>query len=909
MELEEEEEFSQYEEEEEEDEEGEEEGEGEGEESYDVDLYGEQNPLDFLKEPQGELYRRLERLEEEALAEKKRKALPQPSARDGPGKNPRQENILGATMEEIDELMNFGSRRRSRRRKKKGRKRGSKSNLTPEATRKLGDATLLYASGSYDEAIPLLQEVIVLSPCSDAFHLLGLIYDDMGDKKKALNFHMLAAHLTPKDSSLWRKLVAWSIEEKNTGQLRYCLSKAISADPEDVRLRFDLALLHFELGEYQKAALVYNQIVGLYPKNIEARKMAAKMYQKCGQVEKAIGILEDFVNDHSSPCDPTVVDQLISLQMENNAHAKALQQIEQACLVGSSGDIMPLYLKAKAAMCHAHLGNVENTEVLLKDMQMEKAGDNLDLITEVGDTFSNLGHYGYALKFYFMLEKIAGHDIGAIHLRIAHCYHSMKEAGKAIPFFYKALSTMEDNINVRITLSSLLLKEGRDADAINLFSAPESLEPVSDLKFTEPRPWWLSVNVKLELAKIYRAKGMLENFVDVIFPHVHESLVVEAHNRKLKARKRLSTRDLYERAKLLEGQQDDNIFNTRRSVLSASDVVKAKRAKKSLEKKAASRNEKKAAALAAGMDLPIGDSEDEDPQTELKEPPLPGLLKDEEHCQLVLDLCNALISLQHYLKALEIINLTLSSANKNFSVERKEEFRSLGGRIAYSTKDPKHGYDYVKYLVQQQPYSIAAWNCFYNVISSNSLNRVQKNYSKFLHRSQMTLEGCVPPILISGHQFTLISQHQAAAKDYLQAYRLQPENPLVNLCVGTALINLALGFRLQNKNQCVVQGFAFLYNYLRICDNSQEALYNVARAYHHVGLITLAATYYEKVLSKQEKDCPLPKLPYEDSSVPESQTPGYCNLHREAAHNLHLIYKKSGAVDLARQILKKYCTP
>lgn len=173
----------------------------------------------------------------------------------------------------------------------------------------------------------------------------------------------------------------------------------------------------------------------------------------------------------------------------------------------------------------------------------------------------------------------------------------------------------------------------------------------------------------------------------------------------------------------------------------------------------------------------------------------------------------------------------------------------------------------------------------------------------------MSLEGCVPPILISGHQFTLISQHQAAAKDYLQAYRLQPENPLVNLCVGTALINLALGFRLQNKNQCVVQGFAFLYNYLRICDNSQEALYNVARAYHHVGLVTLAASYYEKVLSKQEKDYPLPKLPYEGSSVPENRTLGYCNLHREAAYNLHLIYKKTGAVDLARQILKKYCSP
>lgn len=88
----------------------------------------------------------------------------------------------------------------------------------------------------------------------------------------------------------------------------------------------------------------------------------------------------------------------------------------------------------------------------------------------------------------------------------------------------------------------------------------------------------------------------------------------------------------------------------------------------------------------------------------------------------------------------------------------------------------------------------------------------------------------------------------------------------------------------------------------------QEALYNIARAYHHVGLVTLAASYYEKVLAMQVKDYPIPKLPYEDSNLTANKKPGYCNLHREAAYNLHLIYKKSGAMDLARHVLKRYCT-
>ncbi|EAY80569.1 hypothetical protein OsI_35750 [Oryza sativa Indica Group] len=182
-------------------------------------------------------------------------------------------------------------------------------------------------------------------------------------------------------------------------------------------------------------------------------------------------------------------------------------------------------------------------------------------------------------------------------------------------------------------------------------------------------------------------------------------------------------------------------------------------------------------------------------------------------------------------------------------------------------------------------------------------------HHKFLLRTREEKTDCVPPIIISGHRFTAISQHQSAARDYLEAYKLNPENPFINLCVGSALINLALGFRLQNKNQCIVQALAFLFRYLRLCDNSQEALYNIARAYHHVGLNTLAAIYYEKALAVEVKDYPIPRLPYEENSCAQQDLkPGYCDVRREAAFNLHLIYKKSGADDLARRILRTYCT-
>lgn len=84
-----------------------------------------------------------------------------------------------------------------------------------------------------------------------------------------------------------------------------------------------------------------------------------------------------------------------------------------------------------------------------------------------------------------------------------------------------------------------------------------------------------------------------------------------------------------------------------------------------------------------------------------------------------------------------------------------------------------------------------------------------------------------------------------------------------------------------------------------------------------MGLVQLASTYYEKVLSTYVKDRPPVKLPHEaveiETGIPPKKVTsdhdlGHCNLQREAAYNLHLIYKRSGSSNLARQLLKDYCS-
>lgn len=112
-----------------------------------------------------------------------------------------------------------------------------------------------------------------------------------------------------------------------------------------------------------------------------------------------------------------------------------------------------------------------------------------------------------------------------------------------------------------------------------------------------------------------------------------------------------------------------------------------------------------------------------------------------------------------------------------------------------------------------------------------------------------------------------------------------------NCCkrIPTKLINLVLDARLEKKHQCLAQGLAFLYNNMKLCGNSQEAMYNIAR---------------EFVLTTREKDFSMPRFPYNYIDQTVNQMSGYCNV--KSAYYLHLIYRDSGAFDLARQVLKEH---
>lgn len=153
--------------------------------------------------------------------------------------------------------------------------------------------------------------------------------------------------------------------------------------------------------------------------------------------------------------------------------------------------------------------------------------------------------------------------------------------------------------------------------------------------------------------------------------------------------------------------------------------------------------------------------------------------------------------------------------------------------------------------------------------------------------------------MASGHCALLTRNFKNAVQMYAATQKMYPNDPLVNLCLGIALLSRAM-VRLETMRQTqILQAFSFLFRYLDVScscvdfpasmrdEKEAEAFYNLGRAFHQIGDLNWATVYYERVLDMQ------------------AQGDHYKSF---AAYNLSLIYVSVGSPILARSVLEKHCS-
>ncbi|KAG9007114.1 transcription factor TFIIIC subunit tfc4 [Tulasnella sp. 427] len=116
------------------------------------------------------------------------------------------------------------------------------------------------------------------------------------------------------------------------------------------------------------------------------------------------------------------------------------------------------------------------------------------------------------------------------------------------------------------------------------------------------------------------------------------------------------------------------------------------------------------------------------------------------------------------------------------------------------------------------------------------------------------------PILLAlyGQLSSCAKSYQSALFYLYQAYDLQPDDPIICLCLAVASASRAMQRQSDNRHHMIAQAFAFLQRYkeIRKEDHVEEVEYNLGRLFHQLGLLSLASKHYERVL-QHAQDNPL----------------------------------------------------
>lgn len=271
----------------------------------------------------------------------------------------------------------------------------------------------------------------------------------------------------------------------------------------------------------------------------------------------------------------------------------------------------------------------------------------------------------------------------------------------------------------------------------------------------------------------------------------------------------------------------------------------------------------------------------------------------------------------------ELAYLVLRSA-RNVSVlhtdsEAQDEILSLVHvSCAVISKDFASSSEVVRQYINSHQFSNDAYRLYGAVLSSGNIASDiynSNNNQKFFLRHLKAIDSLVSGKQVSGAArivdsnftmdqenplfLTLYSHIMLLGRSYvlslhylLRAHALAPKDSMILMTLGIVYIHRAMQRLTVNRHYQILEGFSFLIDYYQIRKShghgeAQEAAYNLGRAFHMLGLNTLATVYYEEVLRIDGVDA-------------------VHDLRKEAAYNLSLIYTISGNGRLARAIVDEY---
>lgn len=753
------------------------------------------------------------------------------------------------------------------RKRRKGGKR--KQNQLPVDLQGLvGEANLCFARGEHEDAIKMCMEVVRLAPMSpEPFQTLGMIYEELGDMDKSLQFALISAYLSPNDADEWGRLAEMSLERSDIKQALTCYGKAIRCDPTNIDFMWTRCRLYEQLGDKKKTLEQMHQIAKqLKPEDGElgfqvARDIAKNLYDN-HQIDQAIATMEGAFLKHPNHITSEDVNLLLELQIKQKHYGRSVQLLcdncgvrfdpqfavashdnmvpeELACVEAAVAagvkqasscivpDVLPIDLCAKLIVCMIHLGAHHLLNDLLGTLLQENLEEMGDLYLDVAEAYMLVGMYKEATPLLASLASSEKYNLAAVWLRYGECLSGLGKLEDSVRAYRHVVELAPSHISARMVLSGLLQQLGHCDEALSILQ-PDYDDPTTAL---EPK-------LLLQRCNLLFSRGMWHEFIQA--------------------------------AKLLHST---HIVWTKSSADSdaAALCMNLRRVREYIKEF----KESGQVSREGICSVPFASNS----------------VNPEELWDIYTKMCEKLFEL-HKFDELELVTKSALTSTVFYSdTEKLLECDFHRFLACYFNKNYEHAYKLIKPYILRDLYNNRVWNVFGTIIAMMQDLR----YNRFCLRLMFKNQDHVPLGIINGHSALVSGSYKHALGEYMSIFKLRPKDPLITMCIGLIFVHMTCQKFSGKKHSLVVQSSAFFNRYLELRGECQETYYNLGRAMHQMGLTHIAVYYYKKALE------------YEPAVLDPEERDVF-DLRREIAFNLSLIYMTGNSVEMAKFYIDKYCT-
>lgn len=766
------------------------------------------------------------------------------------------------------------------------RRRALASALPTSLLKFMGLAEMKLAKMEYDGAVEICERIIKECPRAwEPYATLSDVWVRRGEKRKARQYMFLAARLNPSAADKWCTLIDWAKEaDEPKDAADYCrMALRLYRWERDVELSFrrELVTLYEQMGEQRKALTVQlrileRQLCDSAEDSFGIARMIANEFFGLNELEKAVEAYLSALRQFPAEASDVDKNNTLFLMLHLKQYDQAILFSLRYCglsLLDNDGSavttdlvinrlVTPDSLASwelpaevapdivfKLIIAFVHCGQMALARKIVATRLQSVSVDVFDdFFFEVAEAMMQRQHYLDARNLLDrMIQSENFAEKARVWLAMGECLAETGEDERAIEAFQRVVSLVPEHLDARVKLSSLQMKLGRGAEALHVLSA----------------------------------NALIGEFPSDAGQCTSELFRMSNEQRKLLLH-RCMTLDATGDVRAFVRDSWALLFTDFDVLMSDSVSCKMTMTYRSTRYRSQAIREMVLRYLARDPDALSRALSWLFPSTQ-------NAFSVDCLWDIFIKLVEGLWQLQEWgrlRQACLLGNMFPLFVQDELKLEQCEFLHltccllSADGRGAYAT---------AKYLCRQ----FSERNQVWNVLNLVAIFNKDLQHNRFVLRELKRDMDNFAANMMNAHNCMIAGSYKYAVASYASILDRKEDDPLVHLMMGVAFMSLVVQKHTNNRHALVIQGFAFLNRYLELRGECQESLYNLGRAFHHIGLYHVSIHYYEQALA-------LPPVGKDDEER------SLLDLTQTIAFNLMQIYRQEGNERLAHFVMQKY---